>query len=198
MEGVSELYKRKFMRKVGQYNHHAQLPEYFKDLIGRKKKVKIAEIGAGPINTIGDSWPNVDVEVFPSDVLANEYDKELWDLHKQTPVVPVLCEDMEALSYPDKMFDIVHCVNALDHTPDLHSALAEIERVCKKGGWVYLRHSYNQKERFGGHHCWDAKLSDGLALFQGEDIDPVILEKYTSYEVDGDRDKLIVSVWKKT
>lgn len=154
MEHISELYLRKFMRKVEQYNSSRQLPEYFKELIGDKKTVKIAELGAGPINTIGDSWPGVEVKVIPSDALALEYD-ELWEKYQVTPLIKVTYQDFEELRYPSNFFDIVHCRNALDHTENAYQAIKEMKRVCKPGGWVYLAHGLSQKKRFGKHHFWN-------------------------------------------
>jgi SAM-dependent methyltransferase len=197
MADIGHVYKTKFPRKLRQFNRNAQLPSYFAELIGDKKQVRIAEVGAGPINTIGDSWPSVEVEVVPSDVLAHEYDAELWVPSGATPVLPVQFADMECLPYDDESFDIVHCVNALDHTPDIEAALDELKRICKVGGVVYLRHSHDQKRRFGGHHHWNAQLVKGVARFQNEN-DILLLDEFTSYEIMGDRDPLIVSIWKKT
>ncbi len=168
INGVSTLYIRKFARKLEQYNKPMQLPEYFREMIGDKKSVRIAEVGAGPINTIGNEWANVEVEVIASDNMQPEYEK-LWKEHDATPIVPVEYADMEKLPYPDGSFDIVHCVNALDHTKSVWHAIKEMDRVCKKGGWIYLRHSPMQKTRFGGHHYSDAEFIDANEMiFWGE------------------------------
>jgi SAM-dependent methyltransferase len=87
-----------------------------------------------------------------------EYAK-LWDYHHKTPLVPITYEDFEHLSYQDNYFDMVHCVNALDHTVDARQALSELERVCKPGGWIYLRHAPDQKKHYGGMHRFDASTS---------------------------------------
>jgi hypothetical protein len=59
------------------------------------------------------------------------------------------------------MFDIVHCVNALDHTNNPQKAIEEMKRICKPGGWIYLRHAPNQKDKYGGIHKWNATV-DGF------------------------------------
>lgn len=192
INGVSSLYIRKFARKLEQYNHHAQLPSYFAPLIGDKKYVRIAEVGAGPVNTIGDEWPGVEVEVVASDVLWPEYAK-LWKQHGATPVVPVHQADMEELPYEDGTFDIVHCVNALDHTKDAKKALSELCRVCKLGGWVFLRHAPDQMRRFGGHHYWDAGIWGGKCRFRGKN-DEFYLPDFAAL-LEGD---LIVALCQKT
>lgn len=180
MAGISELYLRKFPRKVEQYNKDSQLPEYFRELIGDKESVLIAELGAGPVNTIGNQWPGVKVEVIASDVLADEYD-ELWDKIKEVPLVPVVFKDMEYLDYPNDTFDIVHCRNAVDHTKNAYIAIEEMKRVCKPGGWVYLIHAPGQKKRYRGHHYHNFEELE-LADFQ------------RTIDDEG----LIICKWKKT
>lgn len=154
----TSVYVKKFDRKIKQFNHSFQLPDYFAPMIGDKKEVVIAELGAALVNTIGDSWPDVKVTVVASDVAVSQYQK-LLDEYSVVLHTPVEYQDMEHLTYPDEMFDIVHCVNALDHTPNPRVALKEMDRVCKKDGWIYLRHSPNQKTNFGGHHYWDISFS---------------------------------------
>jgi len=192
MGNISELYIRKFARKLEQYNKPAQLPDYFKGLIGDKKSVTIAEVGAGPINTIGNYWPEVEVNLYASDVLAREY-QELWNQNNAVPIVPISYQDFEKFDYPDGMFDIVHCVNALDHTKNPRKALAEIVRVCKPGGYIYLRHSPNQMDRFGGHHQWNIYMNLGDCIFQGKGDAFALGRGFESHM----EDDLIVSICKK-
>ncbi len=145
------FYRHKFAAKEKQFNKPGQLPAYFEALIGDKEEVRIAELGAGAVNTIGDSWPLVDVEIVASDIFAKEYN-EFWEYHGKEPLVPIEYQDMENLTYDDESFDIVHCRNAIDHTPDLYKAISEMKRICKKGGWIYLAHAPGQKTRYGGMH----------------------------------------------
>src|SRR5262249_20390918 len=46
----------------------------------------------------------------------------------------VRSEDLTALSYPDKSFDLVITSETLEHVPDIDRALREIGRVLKPGG----------------------------------------------------------------
>lgn len=194
VNGVSALYIRKFARKLEQYNCPGPLPDYFGPMIGEKKRVRIAEVGAGPINTIGNTWPGVEVEVVASDILAHEY-KALWLEHGDRPVVPIWLADMESLPYDDESFDVVHCVNALDHTPDAEKALSELLRVCKPGGWVYLRHAPDQRRRFGGHHYFDVKKCGDVCIFEGKDRRFVLPSALFTVHLEGD---LIVATCRKT
>jgi hypothetical protein len=46
----------------------------------------------------------------------------------------VRCEDLGALSYADRAFDLVLTSETLEHVPDLDAALGEIRRVLRPGG----------------------------------------------------------------
>lgn len=151
------FYRKKFSRKEAEFNQPGKLPEYFKDLIGEKKSVSIAELGAGPVNTIGDYWPGVEVKITASDVMWPEYEK-FWGT--KIPLVPIKYQDMEHLTYKDESFDIVHCRNAVDHTPNPIKAIEEMKRICKKGGYVYMSHAKGQKTRYGGMHSVDFETLD--------------------------------------
>lgn len=163
---TTRFYRQRFRSKEAQYNVQAPLVDYLQLLIGDKKKVRIAEVGAGPINTIGNHLAGVELEIFASDLHANEY-KKFWEHHGKLPIIPVVYENMEHLSYPDGAFDIVHCVNALDHSVNADLCLKELMRVCKKGGYVYLRHHPNQRSLHGREHRWDCQFIDAKCAFIG-------------------------------
>jgi len=142
------FYQQKKAWKMDAFNKVFQLPDYFAPLIGIKTEVLIADLGAAAISTTGSTWPKVKVTVVPSDLLDYGYEGLL---------IPIEQQDMEALTYPDNHFDIVHCVNALDHTEHPNKAIEEMIRVCKPGGYVYLRHYENEAEhmRYSGFHGWN-------------------------------------------
>lgn len=149
-------YKLKLALKEKQFNHKMFLPLYFEDMIGDKTEVNIAELGSAMFCTIGNMWLNTKINMYASDILADEFNEMLKEA-RITPVIPVVKEDMENLSYSNEFFDIVHCANALDHTVNIKKALEEMKRVCKKGGWIYLRHFQNvgEHENYGGDHRWN-------------------------------------------
>jgi SAM-dependent methyltransferase len=63
-------------------------------------------------------------------------------------------QDMEKLTYADNSFDLVVCINALDHTKDAERAVNEMLRV---GLVVYINCAIDQKTRHRKKHYWDAK-----------------------------------------
>lgn len=160
-------YLRKFKQLVYEYNRDFPLPYYFERLIRSKKEVKIADIGSGPVCTLGNIWGAVKINIYASDLRQPSY-KTLAQKEKIKLRTPIEYQDMENLTYPDNFFDIVHCVNAMDHTKDIERALSEMKRVCKKDGYIYLRHIHNQRMVHRGNgHYWDAGVdgfSDGKKL----------------------------------
>ena len=194
------FYRMKFAKKLAQFNRVRELPAYFEPMIGDKKRVVIAELAAGPICTIGDTWKEVKVELYASDVLKDEYD-EIWKEHKAVPFVPIEYQDMENLTYPDNFFDIVHCVNALDHTLYPQKALKEMLRVCKPGGWIYLRHFPDQRTACRGMHAWDAEMVDGEAVFSNPK-EKFLLSEFGNFKTyigrQGEEKNSIVSILHNT
>jgi SAM-dependent methyltransferase len=57
----------------------------------------------------------------------------------------------EAMNFDDEMFEIVFCVATMEHIAGIESAFAEIARVTKTGGFVYVHSAplWNARE---GHH----------------------------------------------
>jgi SAM-dependent methyltransferase len=190
------FYRKKFVSKLAQFNREIPLPDYFAPMIGDKKEVIVAELGAGPINTIGNFWKGVTVVIRASDVMQPEYEKFRHD-NNATLIIPIEYQDMESLTYADKTFDIVHCVNALDHTPNPKKALSEMARVCKSGGWIYLRHAPYQMKRYGGMHEWNIYMEGSACIFQGKK-ETFTLEGFTSRTEPSAKEDLIVSLCQKT
>ena len=143
--------KRRFEQK--------QLAPHIVEMIGDKKEVSIVDLGGGAVPMVGYETPGVKVNYVMTDLLAEEY-KEVYRYHNYTPPFYPEYQDMTKLSYKDETFDIVHCRNAIDHCPDAWSALKEMYRVCKKGGYVYLWHFEDvaRMMQHTGMHQWNIHL----------------------------------------
>jgi len=48
---------------------------------------------------------------------------------------PIPCEDLQQLSFPSDIFDVVTTNEVLEHVPSIDAALTEICRVLRPGGW---------------------------------------------------------------
>jgi ubiquinone/menaquinone biosynthesis C-methylase UbiE len=146
---------KQFIQKIKQYNSGPiPLVDYLIPFVGDKKEVRIADVGSGPFSRTGQLLDGVVVHVHPMDQSDFMY---FWDRYGVKPLFPIEVQDMEQLTYPDNHFDIVHCVNALDHTGDAKAAVKELIRICKPGGWVYVNCALIQRTTRGHNHFWDAE-----------------------------------------
>ena len=125
--------------------------------------MRILDVGSGPVQKLISDY--LEIEVIPFDKQINPSD------------------DMESLPYPDKSFDLVICINALDHTKDAKQAVREMLRV---GGMVYINCAIDQKTRHRKKHYWDAKpngvFTNGEVSFDLEDY---------GFEIDFDDGRMI-------
>lgn len=71
----------------------------------------------------------------PIDLMPDEY-----NYGKKTKAM-----DVTALLYPADTFDVVICNHVLEHIPDDHSAMKEMFRVLKPGGWAMLNVPIDQE-----------------------------------------------------
>lgn len=127
-------------------------------MVGDKKEISIADLGSGPFSKVGTLY-GVKINLFPSDFLALEYNS-MMEKAGIIPFIKIEMQNMEELTYSDNYFDIVHCINSLDHVENVERALLEMYRVCKPGGMIYLRHYLNQGEshRYTGFHYWNFNI----------------------------------------
>lgn len=58
-----------------------------------------------------------------------------FDQSRKEWMYPIPLEDLQNLSLPDGAFDIVSTNEVLEHVPSIDSALTEIARVLRPGGW---------------------------------------------------------------
>lgn len=199
-----EHYKRKFLAKVETFNKVFQLDDYFKIMIGNKNRVRIADLGCGLLSTTGSTCPGVIVGLYPSDFIADRYNR-LFERYKVKRVIPIEKQDMEHLTYDDGFFDIVNCVNALDHTTNPDVAILEMVRVLKPGGYIYLRHQVNTAivQRYNGLHQWNIEPKDGDCRFYTEAEEFWLSQIVPGFVTSRSLNKrfpehgLIVSVYKK-
>ncbi|MCR4324166.1 MAG: class I SAM-dependent methyltransferase [Candidatus Curtissbacteria bacterium] len=148
------------------FNKPLPLVDYLLPLIGDKKEVKIVDVGSGPFSMIGSYLPGIKVEIYHCD---KQDFSEYWGKRQLTSVISVEQQNMEKLTYPDGFFDIVHCLNALDHTKNAKESVKEMIRVCKVGGWVYINCALDQLSTGYLHH-WNAK-QDGIFTNNTETFD---------------------------
>ena len=126
--------------------------------------LRLLDVGAGPITSLGGVLPGVTLEVTAVDPLAPLY-AQLLAAHAVVPPIPTRFATMEELQlfFPAGHFDLVHCRNALDHAADPLLGIRQMLAVTRVGGAVALDHFPNEGEREGysGFHQWNLDLRDG-------------------------------------
>jgi ubiquinone/menaquinone biosynthesis C-methylase UbiE len=110
---------------------------------GGDRALKILDVGCGTgvfAARIRAALPNA--TVWGVDLVAGMLDKgkERWRYHK-AHVAPVQ-GDSERLPFGGETFDVVTCANSFHHYPHQDRALAEMNRVLRPGGRLYLIDGY--------------------------------------------------------
>lgn len=92
----------------------------------------VLDIGCGPRGSL--EWADMTARRVGIDPLVPEYLQFGVDKHKMDYVA----SGSERIPFPDGYFDIVACLNALDHVDDLDATIQEVKRITKRGGTFLL------------------------------------------------------------
>jgi SAM-dependent methyltransferase len=126
--------------------------------------VRVLDVGAGPLTTLGKIWEGHRVEIIATDPLASTYDTILKELGL-TPPVRTVCAKAESLleTFSPQSFDLAYSSNALDHAEDPIRAILQMLQCVRIGGWVYLWHFENEgeTEAYQGMHQWNFESRNG-------------------------------------
>jgi SAM-dependent methyltransferase len=89
---------------------------------------RVIDIGCGPRGSL--EWASMAAERIGLDPLAGKYGRLGAARHSMRYVEA----PSEHTPFPDRHFDIVTCLNALDHVDDFRATIAEIKRITASGG----------------------------------------------------------------
>ena len=67
-----------------------------------------------------------------------ELDPDAADFASSRGVAEVRVGRLEELPWETGTFDLITCLDVIEHTPDDRLTLAELRRVCRPGGWMVL------------------------------------------------------------
>jgi ubiquinone/menaquinone biosynthesis C-methylase UbiE len=89
---------------------------------------KVLDIGCGPCGSL--EWANIAAERVGLDPLAKKYMR----LGAAKHAMKYVAAPSERIPFSNGYFDIVCCLNALDHVDSFEGTIAEIKRVTRTGG----------------------------------------------------------------
>lgn len=137
-----------------------------------REAVRVLDVGAGPVTSVGYRLAGQPVALTAVDPLAPLYTPLLARHGRTAPVATgfALAEAL-TLTLPVEGFDLVHCRNALDHAIDPLAGLAEMLAAARVGGHVVLSHFADEAEAAGqaGLHQWNFSIRDGRFVIWNRD-----------------------------
>ena len=158
----SEHWRDYLVNKVEDYRLDPELPlskelaELLKPV--RNQEIKILDVGAGPLTTLGKVYPGHKVSLVAVDPLAEIYDRILSQINI-TPPIRTIYGEAENLcqEFSSNTFDIVYCANALDHCYNPFKAIQQMLVVLKPRGMIVMKHFLNEaeNENYTGFHQWN-------------------------------------------
>jgi SAM-dependent methyltransferase len=123
--------------------------------------VSILDVGAGPMTTLGKTYPGRTLAITAVDPLAAEYDRLLDDAGLTPPVRTLACRGEDLLErFEPERFDVAYARNSLDHGDDPLLIIRNMVRLVKPGGLVVLRHykTEGETELYSGLHQWNFEV----------------------------------------
>ena len=72
------------------------------------------------------------------EVSGIELDPDAAEMARARGLGEVMVGRLEELPWADASFDLITCLDVIEHTPDDRAALAELLRVCRPGGWLLV------------------------------------------------------------
>ncbi len=129
-----------------------------------RETVSIIDVGAGPLTSLGKTYPGKALKITATDPLGREYARLMEEAGIEPPVRPIACRGEDLLErFAPSSFDIAFARNALDHSVDPRRVIANMVRLVRGDGFVLLKHRRNegQAHAYRGLHQWNFDIEDG-------------------------------------
>ena len=140
------------------------------------EQVRVLDVGAGPLTTLGVMVDGHAAEVVAIDPLANQYSEQLERAGVEPPIPTIYGEGEHLVSqFGESSFHGVYCANALDHCYSPMRVFRQMVSVVKPGGLVKVLSFNNvgEMEQYQGLHQWNITVRDGRPVIwnKSEEID---------------------------
>jgi len=99
------------------------------------KNQKIVDIGAGPGSLINLLLKK---GIHSDNIYALDFNKNIISLKKKYKKVHFQIADLQKTDYPSSQFDIVFCLDVLEHIKNINPAINEIKRIAKDGAMLIV------------------------------------------------------------
>lgn len=134
-----------------------------------KRGMKVVDLGAGVYGTgqyiaMSAAYENCIVVCYDQSYTAREI------VLKQTPHVLYLLGDLPQTYFGDQEFDCVIIGEVIEHMDDPAALVAEMARICRKGGWMTMTTVDTSCEQAIAHgpypeHLWEFDRQELIDLF---------------------------------
>jgi SAM-dependent methyltransferase len=110
-----------------------------------RRRVIAAELGRLELPTAarvldagcGSGRTMVDLRRY-GEVVGIELSEDAAEIARERDCGDVVIGRIEQLPFEDGTFDLITCLDVIEHTPDDRAALRELRRVAKPGGWALV------------------------------------------------------------
>jgi len=149
-------YDEQILRLLDPNKRIGAFPPKLLDFINELKKhassrVKVLEVGSGPVSTLGWGVEANIIEVVAIDPLAKQYSKIMKTKTYSYPINPIVGQGEKVGElFSGESFDVIYSRNALDHSSSPAQCINSMFKVLKEGGLVYLEGFVN----VGTHEDW--------------------------------------------
>jgi SAM-dependent methyltransferase len=92
---------------------------------------KVLDAGCGSGRTLTELAPY-------GEVFGIELDPEAAEVARSRDAGEVVIGRLEEMPWESDTFDLITCLDVIEHTPDDRATLRELRRVCKPGGWLLV------------------------------------------------------------
>lgn len=123
----------------------------------QNKTLTVLEVGSGLVSALS-MVDGLRARLLSIDPLMEQYGQVVDLLDRGLPACIYQQGSGEEMTmFKDNSFDVVACINVIDHTPDPNKMLSEIKRILKPGGRFYFEVNFDDALSPAHYAIWNAK-----------------------------------------